>query len=327
MNIFNKAKDITGIGLNHHEWYNRAFEKGVNLKKFIEAADIFDKAARKAAEAGDRELEIRAGANALLYRYLDTGNANLITPLHQKLQSLPQNEEIRVSMNIVPIGPLAVELDCRLVESAIANAQNDIVRSRDLHKIANDKFQLITHDLITYQHVRADGPVDKALNRHFYHSGMYYFYEAMTKKDADPLAASEDLSKARQSFKRYNDQKWLPRVSELLKNWSTTRTCWVCHREMQGNELHYSMCRAQVTPYLKTLLEQGKQDSKSVDLDALQIAVCTACGSMITIKAQEEADIVRQELNKKLQDMQNLINSLASRVSHLESRVSRLRGV
>src|SRR5215472_1010795 len=137
-----KAKNITGIGLDQDQLYARAFEKGVNLgpSNFVAAADIFDKAARKYAEGGNPQRENQASANALLYRYLGTGDPNLIVPLIQRLQSLEQIERIEVQNELQATGPLAQELDCRRVEALIANAQNDIVGSSDLHKEVADKF-------------------------------------------------------------------------------------------------------------------------------------------------------------------------------------------
>ncbi len=315
-----KAKDITGLGLDPNQLYVRAFEKGVLLNRFVEAADTFEKAAKKFAEIGNPQMEAQAAANGLLYRYLGTGNANLIAPLLQMLQRLEQIEEIKSQTNMMSTGPLAAELDCRLVEQAIANAQNDIVRSRDLHKIARDKFQAIMRSpLITYEHLHApDGHDQKTEMRFFYHSGMYKYYEAMTKKDLDPSTAADDLSEAKQFFNRCNDQKWQATVSTLLDNWRRKSTCWLCHREMQGYELHFSLCHAEVTPYTQALLEQAKQDSTSVNLSTRQIAVCTPCGSMVTFKAQAEADRVRQELNAKLD---SVVHAMESRMNDLENKI------
>lgn len=318
--IFNKAKQVTGIGLDQNELYARAFEKGVLLKKFSEAADIFDKASKKYSETGNSMMAAQAAANSLLYRYLATGDVRLITSLLQTLQGLQQIEVIGLQTDFMPVGPLCAELDCRLVESAIAQVQNDVIKSRDLHKLARDKYQAILRNpLITYTYIpAADGHNDKADMRFFYHGGMYSFYEAMTKKDTDPSAASDDLSLANQSFKRCNNQKWQQTVSTLLDNWRVSRTSWLCHRDMQGYELHFSMCHADVTPYTMMILEKAKQDSTTISIERKQIAVCTPCGSMVTYKAQEEADKVRQELNAKLDHAMSVIQTLESRISHLE---------
>src|SRR5437773_1128200 len=65
-----KVKRTTGLGLNQNELYVRAFEKGVLLNKFQDAADTFDKAAKKFTESGEQMMATQAIANGLLYRYL-----------------------------------------------------------------------------------------------------------------------------------------------------------------------------------------------------------------------------------------------------------------
>jgi len=309
-----------GIGLDHDELYSRAFEKGVLLKNFGAAADIFEKAAKKFTENGNPAMAAQATANSLLYRYLATGDVNAAASLLQILPGLPQIEAIGSQTEMMPTLPLAAELDCRLVEAAIAGAQDNIIRSRDLHRVARDKFQAIMRNpLITYgSRPDPDGHNDKADMRFFYHSGMLGFYEAMVKKESDPSAASDDLAEASRSFKMCNDQKWQPHVAKLLTDWRTSRTCWICHRDMQGFELHYSMCHADVKPYVKEILQKAKEDINTIDRDNQQIAVCTPCGSMITFKAEAEADKVRQELNTRINEMMSVIQTLNNRVSHLE---------
>lgn len=316
-----------GFNLEDDELYARAFQKGVLLNQFAIAADLFDKSAKRYTEKGNQLMSAKAAANALLYRYLVTKDIQQVTPLLQallqSLQNLQQQgvqeiEEIRSQTTFISIPELCAELDCRLVEVAIIQAQNDQLRCHDLHKIASDKFQAMRNlQLKTYAIVPSgDEHTDKAISRFLFHSGMYSYYEAMLKKNYDPSAASDDLSKANQAFKSCNDQKWQQKVTTLLNNWRVTRTCWICHRDMQGYELHFSMCHADVTPYARMLLEKASQES--VNVDAKQIAVCTPCGSMVMYKAQHEADIVRRELNVKLDNAMNLIQSLNERVNRLE---------
>ncbi len=87
---------------------------------------------------------------------------------------------------------------------------------------------------------------------------------------------------------------------------------------MQGFQLHYSMCHADVKPYVEEYLKKAKEDVNTIDSGSQQIAVCTPCGSMITFKAEVEADKVRQELNARINEMASVIQSLSNRVSHLE---------
>ncbi|MBV9616048.1 MAG: hypothetical protein JO031_11385 [Ktedonobacteraceae bacterium] len=318
--IFENMRLAVGFGLTEGEMYNRAFEKGVLMKDFARAAQLFDEAAKRSSERGNSILATQAAANALLYRYLTTHDGNLLNPLLRALSGLQEIERIGLQMERIPTGPLCAELDCRLVEFAIAQAQDDALRLRDLHKLASTKFQaILSQPLITYEYVRSGvGHDEKASERHFYHLGMYQFYEAMMKKDRDPSAAVDDLALAAQAFRRCEDATWTQRVATLLDNWRIARTCWLCHREVQGYELHFTMCRATVTPYTQHLLESLNQDASAASLEGMKVAVCTPCGSMITFKAAEEAEKVRKEMTAKF-DM------ALSRIQKLEERVNKLQ--
>ena len=130
----------------------------------------------------------------------------------------------------------------------------------------------------------------------------------------------DDLALAAQAFRRCEDAAWAQRVATLLDNWRISRTCWFCRREVQGYELHFSMCRATVTPYTQHLLESLNQDSSAANLEGMKIAVCTPCGSMITFKAAEEAEKVRREMTAKFDMALHRIQMLEDRVNKLQFR-------
>jgi hypothetical protein len=317
--LFENVKFAMGFGMSANELYSRAWESMLQGEDFKKAAELFNEAAKRASAENNRELAARAAANALLYSYLTKKDVHLLEPLVKALGELYDIEQIGLPQQRMQTGPLRAELECRRVEALIANIQDDVVRLRDLHKMAADRFQaLLQRPLITYEYVKSGvGPDERADARFFYHQGMYQFYEAMTKKDRDPATAADDLALAQQAFRRCNDERWLDKVTQLLNNWRVARTCWLCHREVQGHELHFSMCRATVTPYTKRLLETLNQDVSSAQLKEMRVAVCTPCGSMITFKAAEEADKVRKELTEKLdvafsriQALEDLVNKL-----------------
>ena len=317
--LFENVRTAMGFGLTGSELYGRAFEKGVLMKDFIKAAELFDEAAKRANTEGNTELASHAAANSLLYSYLTKKNVHLLEPLVKALDGLYEIERIGLQHEMMRTGPLRAELECRRVEALIAQIHDDVVRLRDLHRIAAGKFQtMLQQPLITYEYVKSGvGHDERADARYFYHQGMYQFYEAMTKKDRDPATAADDLALAQQAFRRCNDQNWMHKATQLLDNWRIARTCWLCHREVQGYELHFSMCRAVVTPYTKHLLESLNQDVSAAQLEGMKVAVCTPCGSMITFKAAEEAEKVRKELTAKL-------DVAFTRIQALEDRVNRI---
>jgi hypothetical protein len=315
------------FGRDEQEWYERAFERGVLLKNFHKAADLFDEASKRASKHNNRVLATQAAANALLYRYLATQNPASLHYLIHLLQSLGQIERIGGQRHeMMPVESLCAELDCRLVEAAITQAMDDMVRLRDLHKTASSKFlAIIRNPLLTYEYVKSgNGHDERTDERHFFHEGMYQFYEAMLKKEYDPGAAADDLALALQAFRRCNDASRIERMETLLNNWRVVRTCWICHREVQGADLHFSLCRATLTPYTRALLEKLNQDPFTINLQEMKVVVCSPCGSMITFRASEEAERVRRDLTLELARAYVRIEGLDERVLRLEQRIAAL---
>jgi hypothetical protein len=325
--IFETIKEVTGFGLDANKLYKLAFEKGVLLKEFDTAASYFNAAAKKFSEKGDQAMAARASANAKLYRYLSkttTADSDNLAVLLEALSKLQHIEKIGSQTEMMPVQPLRMELECRSIEALMAQASGDVLRLRELHKLTRNRFQAMSgYPLITYEYKRSsDGHDEKAEERYHYHDGMYQFYEAMLKKDSDPAAAVDDLKLASRAFSICDDQVRLRRTTQLIENWRVKRTCWICGREMQGFELHFSMCHAEVTPYTKRLLESMGQSASAIDLEAMKIAVCTPCGSMISFKVAEEADKVRKELTTELDKALALIRNLERRLSQLEQRTN-----
>ncbi|HTK08669.1 MAG TPA: hypothetical protein VL485_15985 [Ktedonobacteraceae bacterium] len=312
------------FGRDEQELYERAFEKGVLLKNFHKAADLFDEASKKASRHGNQALTTQAAANALLYRYLATQNPASLQNLLHLLRTMTQIERIGGQRHeMMPTEPLCAELDCRLVEAAITQAMDDVMRLRDLHKAASTRFlAIICNPLLTYEYVRSgNGHDERTDERYFFHEGMYQFYEAMLKKDRYPGAAADDLALALQAFRRCNDTSRIERMETLLNNWRVVRTCWICHREVQGADLHFSLCRATLTPYTKELLEKLNQDPFTINLQEMKVVVCSPCGSMITFRAAEEAERVRRDLLLELAQAYMRIDGLDERLHRLEQSV------
>ena len=323
--IINKVRRTIGLGPNENELYRRAFEKSSRYA-FHEAVDYFKEAADRFAEKGDQEWADRAEANALLYQYVGSEKSNTLSSLLQALSKLQHIERIGIQTEMMPIEPLRLELQCRQVEKQIAQtSKDDIWQLCKLHLDASNAFRAMgRYPLLTYEYKKSgDGHDGSAAERYHYHYGMYQFYEALLAKDRDPDAATNHLVLARAAFHNCNDQSRWQVVTELFEKWSTKRICWFCGREVQGAELHFFMCKATVTPYTQQLLETAGHDTSMIDITNSKVAVCTSCLSIISFKAIEEAEKVRQDLSRQLQEARDEVQTLKTRLSQLEQRMNR----
>ena len=318
--VFDMVRRTIGLGLHGPELYERAINKGVLLRDFNRAAKFFYDAAEKFSLEGDTAMAARAEANSLLYEYLGTKNFGILSSLLQALGKLQYIEKVGLPAEMMPVGPLRLELECRAIEAVISRGQKDRVQLRELHRRTSEQFEAMNpHPLLTYEYIASeDGHDERSCDRHFYHAGMSHYYEALIEAESDPAAACEWLMRAKQAFQDCNDPRMLQTVVTLLEKWRVRRTCRLCGREVQGMDLHFWMRPAKVGPYAERAGDGLHRHGSSLDLEHSQVVVCTPCLSMITLMASEEADKVRKELTAELQKAREMIQALNNRISQLE---------
>jgi hypothetical protein len=281
-------------------FYKKAFER-VSTGHFAEAASFFERAAKKFRDA---QMAERARANGLLYQYLASGDGAELEALVHQLASVPELEVLgSFPLRPGPTEMLRTELEGRQCEYMISQvAKDDFVQLHKAHESARDAFRaLMKAPLQTYRYVKADDEhTENAEMRFHYHAALVQFYDAMLMKDDDPTKAAQFILQAKRSFQACKDQQWVGRMEKLRKDWRETRVCWLCHREVQGRGLHFSLCQATVTPYIEKLLVTHEQDQTTVDRTGQQIVLCTPCESLIVFKAKAAADLVCGELTARL---------------------------
>jgi hypothetical protein len=324
MGLMDSLKKATGLGLTHHQHYDRAFEKGVLLgpSKYDEASSLFEAAARKAAEAGDAQLQTRASANALLYRFVAKGDVSPLDQLKTHLEQLEQIECIGGRNESVPGKQLAAEVEGRLLEHQILTT-SDYGQRAVLHQKASEAFKKIfSAPLITYRFHANDAHTQTAQSRFFFHQGMMAWSQAQDAAPSDPDAAAEHAGRALSSFRQCQDQDWSQKSDSWLALFRTRRTCWMCHRELQGLGVHIRSYPAVVTPYVVALVNKLGHDASSLDSARGQIVLCAPCGTAVERQADhyatERTRELREEVNGELRQMQSTINQLTNVVEQLQ---------
>ncbi len=105
--------------------------------------------------------------------------------------------------------------------------------------------------------------------------------------------------------------------NKLAKLGKTTR-CWVCHREIQGEEINYVYLPASVNEYVKTRYER---DAPYL-IDGKRIAVCRVCYTMIRDLSDKISKYYYDQAIKEMRQMEERINA---RLRELQARVDLLR--
>lgn len=307
-----------GFGLSANEKYQRAFEKGVLLgrQNWGDAVRLFQDATKEFEKHGDVEGARRATTNALLYNYLLSGQDAFLEPLIQSLQALSEIECIGSATETMPTAPLINELRARQAEAAIARlATQDPLALAAAHERARDCFAPnLGQKLITYAYLSSDPFTDTADTRWALHEGRARWYRAEAQLASDPLAAADEIAEAVRAFRRAGHKEGEREAELLLTNLRLSRTCWMCGREMHGQNVYYYYLPAGVRPYHEALLAKSNQDMKTLVREQGTVAVCSICRDLIVIQAQVMAE----------QMFQQLIQPYAAQILELSATVQRL---
>lgn len=324
MGLLESLKKGTGIGLRHDEHYARAFERGVLLgpAKYHESVTLFDEAARRAGEAGDGALQARAKANAALYGFLCSGRPEYLVPLAEILPHLAEIEVIGSSTETMPAALLLGEVRARLTEADLANVRReDHVALAGAHDRAAGAFKAIFNaPLLTYRFQASDPHVEAAQTRYFFHAGLAAWHEALAAVAASPEGGAERMGKALAAFRQCNDGRWADDAEAWLASCRMKRTCWMCHREVQGATVHFKSYPATVAPYVVSVVDALGQDRSMLDARGF-LVLCTPCGSVVERQAEAYANLRAEELRRhydaQLAQLQATIAALGQRVAAL----------
>lgn len=327
MGLMDSLKKATGLGLSHAEHFDRAYEKAVLLGEanYGKAVELFEVAAKKAAEAGDRSLEARSRANAALYQYITSGSEQCLVTLKQTLPEVPQIERIGSKSDTMESGPLLGEVEARLAESAAGRiSSDDYPTLARAHLACTEAFKKIfDKPLVTYKYQASDGHRETAQERFFYHQGRASWCQAVSEVATNPETAAEHMSRALNAFRQCSDADWSQRAETWRTNCRQKRTCWACHREFQGSEIHFRTFPANVMPYAMSVVQALGQDVSAADADSKQLVLCEPCGSVIERLADRFAMKRTQELREEVQaalgEHERAIRALLSRVEALEA--------
>lgn len=107
-------------------------------------------------------------------------------------------------------------------------------------------------------------------------------------------------------------------VNDRLGKLSKTTKCWVCHREIQGEEINYIYMPASVNNYIR---EKYGSEASFLITDG-KIAVCRVCYTMVYNLSDALAKRYYELVMKALQEVEARLNA---RISSLEVRVSAIR--
>ncbi|MBI1352855.1 MAG: hypothetical protein GC160_00810 [Acidobacteria bacterium] len=317
------AKGATGIGLSADERYARAYEKGVFLEDYGAASRMFREAAKQYEENGQAIRARQALANAALYDYLTARTPETLGAASRSLEHIDEIEAPGSRDEVLQAADLLAELQGRQFEMLAFQAQEQPNRALDLHRSAAGCFRkLIGKDLQTYRLIPTGFHDGSAQERYFFHEGHAAYYSGLQLRYADPEGAAGLINTAAQHFRQAGNGDWQQRCTTLQADLRAKRTCWFCHREMQGVGLNVDFYPARITQYARELIARLDQDKSSLHPEGGQAAICIVCATAIQSQADAYAEQRVAELRAEVEPQ---FAALARQIASLSSRIDNLR--
>lgn len=328
MGFMDSIKKATGLGLSPEQHYERAYEKAVLLgeDKYKEAVVLFQTAADKATEVQDERIALRATANAALYGFV-TGTIPF-SELHQALSQIDEIEQVGSQTEMMATAPIVQELAVRLIEEQVNGCRSDEERAAAHRKAAAAFKTIFSASLWTYQFRPAPKHNDSGQSRFFSHLGKASWYDAVNAAMRDPETAAEHMAKALNAFGQCGDEEWVSNSQAWLRNCRVRRSCWMCHREFQGDSLHFRSFQAYISPYTLAVVESLGQDVSSLSIQTQSLVLCEPCGSAVEHVADRLANKRVNELRDELiQQLNSRFGEIDQSISGLDSRLERVERI
>jgi len=327
-NLKEKAKDFTGLGLNAQEEYARAYEKGVLLQKYQDAMALFERAAAKFEQDGNKGMARRARANGALYSLVNGGGHAVVPRAISALEGLDEIEHIGSQHEVVPVAPMVAELRALNREGLAQSASDRASRIEHYREASNLLMPLGNEPLQFAEYLSLTGPVSKYSSRGLYYLGFSDYHSAFASVNASPEEAHNFLQKALGSFRAAGAEEMAKKTSGYIENVKSKRHCWMCGREMQGEGLFYEYYPTDAGSYQQSLIEQLEQDTGMLDREG-HVTLCTVCGQAVENQADKYATMRAQEVREwaeaEFAHVATRINDIVEEVNNINNRIRELQ--
>lgn len=326
MGIFDKVKAVgkeVGIGLNAQEQYQRAYEKGVLLQPpdYSSAIKHFSKASEMFLQEGNGDMAKLAKANAALYELINKRDLNTLPEVIQVLGPITEVPCIGSQDEMIQTSLLIAELRSLQYEQQAKKCGNYADMTLEYMNAAEGFMKLGNAPLHISERLRLEGPVEKAMLRAFYCEGLSDYYSALSIIMSSPVQAHDHMQKAASSFRQAMVTDWSKTVDDHIAKVSSKSHCWMCGREMQGEDVFFKYYPAETEDYHTQLLESSNDDLRMID-NAGHVTVCTVCGSAIENQADRyatmRADEVRAWADQLFKQTANVLKNHNERICSLE---------
>jgi hypothetical protein len=316
------------------ERFDEEFQSGINdrNKGNIDGAiEHFRKAADIARHSKEPELRLKgalATVMANVYQMLKQPSIDSFENLKSSLQELVKlnpDEALNLALPYeIKASELLQEID------ALKDLYSLPQFTLELDKYDNplstaDKYETVAQRLLSYGResfliqdlLKLEKPISIAF-RLLAYSRILRAYAVV---DEDPGKAVELYSEAMGYISQVQDQSTINFVKDKLEKTGRATKCWICGRNIQGEDVHFVYLRTELTPYIR---KSYGNDAPNLTVDRngkIHVAVCRACYGAIYHLSDKISNYYYQLAMKALEEVES---RLTRRIEELDRKVEKL---
>jgi len=260
-------------------------------------------------QEGNADMVKLAKANAALYELIDKRDLNALPEVIQVLEPITEIPCIGSQDEMIQTSLLIAELRSLQYEQQAKKSGNYADMTLEYMNAAEGFMKLGNAPLHISERLRLEGPVEKAMLRAFYCEGLSDYYSALSVVLSSPVQAHDHMQKAASCFRQAMDTDWSKTVDDHIEKVSSKSHCWMCGREMQGEDVFFKYYPAETEDYHTQLLESSSDDLRMID-NAGHVTVCTVCGSAIENQADRYATMRADEVRVWADQLFNQTNDV-----------------
>ena len=294
-----------------------------NKGNFEKAAKHFLNAYEIASKAKDPEVSKRADEvlfYALFYDALVRMTAESFSKALRQCRKLDPSQQLDIGLATKPIASeLCKDLEIASIILSLPAFSIDAAGNMDesiaskYEEVGNRLLAEGSRRLIIEDYLKIHDPLSTIGFRLLGYSRIIRALKVETDNPAKAVELYSDalayLQQAPAEVKKFVDS----RIGKLSK----TTKCWVCHREMQGEEINYIYLPASINRYI---IEKYGNDSPYLMNDGA-IAVCRVCYTMIYNLSDALAKNYYEQAMRALREVEARLNA---RISMLEAKLMSL---
>jgi tetratricopeptide (TPR) repeat protein len=330
------------------ERYDEEFKKGINernKRNYDGAIEHFQKAAEIGIKSKEPELRAKgvlAAVMAAFYQMMKQTTASSFENLKSSLLELVKlNPDTELDLALpyeIKVSELLQEIDLLKDWYSLPQFTLELDKYEDLNTIAN-KYETVAQKLISYGRetflIQDLLKLEKPFRIAFRLLAYSRILKAYMIVNEEPSKALELYSEAMGYLEQVQDQTIMNFAKTQHEKISIATKCWACHRNIQGEDVHFVYLQTEMTPFIKKNYGNDVPNLLVEREAGTYVAVCKTCyGAIYYLSdkisryyyklAMEALKEVEIRLTQRIEELSRIVSELMHRYEELMHRYEEL---